>query len=111
MLPRSQRLSVEQFATVMKEGRANHSSLFLVRALVTADHTRISVTISSKIAKTAVLRNRIRRKLYEAIKPLYSGVKEHIHVVVIAKAPILTMSQSDIETEIKSVFVKAGLLR
>ena len=111
MLPRSQRLSTEQFNHAMKIGRVYHSSLFLVRVVPVDEHTRVSATISSKIAKTAVLRNRIRRKIYEAVHLFMPTLAPGYHVAMIAKAPIFEATQKTIEISTKEVFVKAGLLR
>ena len=111
MLPRSQRLSAEQFASVMKDGRVSHSSLFLLRAKSGTADTRVSTTVPTKIAKTAVQRNLFRRKLYEAVRLLVSDIIPHTHIAIIAKPHLFQVSQKDIEIEMKEVFVKAKLLR
>ncbi|MEI8249418.1 MAG: ribonuclease P protein component [Candidatus Taylorbacteria bacterium] len=111
MLPRSQRLSTEQFNQVMKLGRAYHSPLFLVRVADTKGTTRVSAAVPVKVGKLAVIRNKFRRKIYEAVHPLMEKVIQDRFVVIIAKNTILTATQRAMETEIESVFVKAKLLR
>ena len=111
MLPRSNRLSTEQFNQVMKLGRAHHSSLFLVRTSSIKGHSRVSVTVPTKIAKLAVQRNKFRKKMYEAVRLFFAQIIQDQHIVVIAKAPLLLATQKGIETDMRDVFVKAKLLR
>ena len=95
----------------MKNGRVSHSPLFLLRALSGSSDTRISTTVPVKIAKTAVQRNKFRRKLYEAVRPLVSNIVPNTHIAIIAKPQTLQSTQKALEAEVKDVFVKAKLLR
>ena len=113
MLPRSQRLSVAYFNQVMEKGRVTHSPLFLLRFLKTdsAGQTRIAAVAPQKIFKKAVQRNKLRRQMYEAVRPLYADVRPQLHVVIFAKAIAATADQATLKKEIKDIFVKAGLLK
>ena len=111
MLSRSYRISVGQFNTVIERGRVAHSTLFLARILKDQPDIRIAAVASKKIAKTAVVRNRIRRKIYEAVRPLKSSLPSSIHVLIFAKAGLLQVTHKEIEADLKNLFVKAGLLR
>jgi ribonuclease P protein component len=110
MLPRSDRLSVEQFNTVMEKGRVINSSLFLLRTISVDERTRISAVVPKKVAKTATARNYLRRKMYEAIKPFISEVAKNTHTIVFAKTGAGTVEFADLAKEIKNSFVKAKLL-
>ena len=60
-------------------------NLFLVYAPNTRHHQRFAVVVSKKIEKTAVGRNRIRRRVYEAIRSElkdYPAFMDCIFVVV-----------------------------
>ena len=111
MLPRSQRLSTEQFNQVMKLERAYHSPLFLVRIADVTGSTRVSAAVPVKVAKLAVIRNKFRKKIYEAVHPFMERIVQDRFVVIITKNTILTVTQKVIEKEIEDVFVKAKLLR
>lgn len=111
MLPRSQRLSTEQLDSVMEKGRVTHSSLFLVRVLGGQKDIRIAAIASKKIAKTAVARNLIRRKTYNAVKTIKSKINPGLHIALFAKSVINTKKVTEIETDVQNLFVKAGLLR
>jgi ribonuclease P protein component len=98
----------------MEKGRVCHSPLFLLRVRIIAPiemQTRIATVVPVKVAKKAVLRNRLRRVMYEAIHPMYVNVKAGQHVIVFAKAAALKATFAEIEKEMKEIFVKAGLLR
>lgn len=109
MLPRSQRLSVEQFNSVIEKGRVTHSPFFHMKHLVLNGKPRFSAVIPQKIAKKAVLRNKTRRKIYDSIKPLLPSVKEGIYAIVFAKSPAL--ETSDMDQSIEELFVKAGVMK
>ena len=96
----------------MKNGKVVHSTFFIARIQSPAEALRISAVAPVKIAKTAALRNRTRRRIYAAIRPLLVEVPSKANIILIAKAPLL---QNDdlgaVRDDIKALFVTAGLLR
>ncbi|MFA6143013.1 MAG: ribonuclease P protein component [Candidatus Omnitrophota bacterium] len=115
MLPRSQRLSVGQFGIVMEKGRVFHSTLFLIRVLKTGSGIKVAAVAPQKAAKKAVDRNKMRRKIYEAVVPplsKYDGKSATgYHVIVFAKPAAAAAEFKDIVSDINTVFVKAGILK
>jgi ribonuclease P protein component len=115
MLRRSRRLTKGQFDETMIKGRVFHSPFFLARISETKDLSlsKIAAVAPKKIAKTAVTRNRARRRIYAAVQPLVlAGLNPGVHIILIAKAPLLMADKiGDISVEIKALFVKAGLMR
>ena len=111
MLPRPKRLSTALFKGVIGEGRSLHSPLFVIRVLKLSGPSRFSVSVPKKIAKTAVLRNKIRRRIYSALEPLFPNIKADIHGVFIVKPTILTASFEEISKGIKDFFGKSGFLK
>jgi ribonuclease P protein component len=76
MLPSSQRLRSSEVVEVLKRGRGLSSGVYLSAKALAApqDATmRCAVIISKKIAKTAVMRNRIRRCAYDAFGVVANG--------------------------------------
>lgn len=68
---------------------------------------RMSVVISVRIAKSAVVRNRIRRMIHEAARaelPKLSGVE----IVVYPKREIVEAGREEIKKEIQSLFIEIG---
>lgn len=63
MLPKTKRLTVAQFARVFATGTRIHTS-YLTVVYVRAASFQASVVVGKKVAKRAVERNAIRRRLY-----------------------------------------------
>ena len=61
-------------------------------------YTRIAVVVSKKVLKTAVGRNKIRRRVYEAIRRNIDYIpKKCDYVFVIFSRDVLTMPFGDLE--------------
>ena len=102
-----------QFNAVMEEGKIVHSLLFMLRVLHsdTLKDTRVSAVVPLKIAKQAVMRNRLRRQVYEAIKPVFTRIASHTHTIVFVKSGVMTVDFGSISKGLREIFVKAGLLK
>jgi ribonuclease P protein component len=115
MLPAGKRLSVSLFTDVLTHGKVVHSPLFTARILKTAapgsSSTRFSAVISKKIAKTAVLRNAFRRRIYSALGRMEEPVSKGFHIILTAKPPILKATYKDISSDLHNLFVKNGLIK
>ncbi|MDP3962817.1 MAG: ribonuclease P protein component [bacterium] len=111
MLPSSKRLTTALFKKTIDNGRSAHSQLFILKLIKEGGPSRFSVSVSKKVAKKAVERNKIRRRAYSAISSFYPAIKHGIHGVVIAKNPAAKASLEEIISDIKSFFVKSGHLK
>jgi ribonuclease P protein component len=69
---------------------------------------RAAVVVSKKVHKSAVARNRIRRKFYEAIRHS-PPTKAYDIVVTIFDSELAHSPQTDIEKLTQTLFDKAGL--
>ena len=64
----------------------------------TKGFTRVAVVVSKKVLKSAVGRNRIRRRIYEAIRINFEDVpKERDYIFVVYSKEFLTMPFREIE--------------
>lgn len=84
-----------------------HPNITLVHAKNARGRERYAVVVSKKVAKSAVYRNRIRRRVYEAIRLVkretnFSAAKDNIFVVYAKE--IATMPFKELKAQI------AGLL-
>lgn len=74
--------------------------------------SRFSVVISKKVLKTAVGRNRIRRRVYEIIRVDLPKLREDLDVVVLVFASELrTMPFEELEQRLHELFTEAGLYK
>lgn len=67
--------------------------------------------VSTKVSKHAVLRNRVRRALSEAVRFLMGEVRDGFDVVFLAKSLSLKKSTSDLMNEVRPAMKKAKLLK
>ncbi len=112
MLNKSSRLTTKEFLETMKDGKVVHSAFFIARIQSPTPSLKVSAVAPVKIAKTAVLRNKTRRRIYDAARPLLAEASSKAHVLLIAKAPLLQNDDAAaLAAEVRDVFVKAGLLR
>ena len=73
MLPKTHRLTTKECDTVLKEGRKIASPFFFARMRPNSlSHTRYAIVVSKKFAKTAILRNTIRRRAYTITRDFIS---------------------------------------
>jgi RNase P protein component len=106
----------------MSEGRSFHGTHLSIRIrkdLKVADHKNkhlFAVIASKKVAKTAVMRNRIRRRIYSAIRKTDFFKKAHsqshqTHCAVFAKATAISAPLPVIVAELDSLLDKSGALK
>ncbi len=71
---------------------------------------RFACLITSKVAKKAVIRNRVRRLIWEAIRSFLQEVRAGADVLITAKNPIVTQGLIEIQSDMRKSFQKAGLI-
>lgn len=97
-----------------KNGKAVRSQLFTVKSIPNTHRTdsRIAIVISKKVIKSAVGRNRIRRRLYEYIRTNLERVQGTFDIVVICTSSELrTLPYDDISSQLEQLFIKAHLYK
>ncbi len=74
----------------------------------TRGFTRAAVVVSKKIEKTAVARNRIRRRVYEAIRlELPNVAPKRDYIFVVYSKDIKTMSFEELRRVVSSLFKRS----
>lgn len=70
--------------------------------------TRMAVVVSKKVAKSAVKRNRMRRRVYEALRVNFDLIpKEYDYIFVIFSKDILTMPFTELEKQLGELVAEA----
>ncbi|QQS17655.1 ribonuclease P protein component [Candidatus Saccharibacteria bacterium] len=72
-------------------------------------HPRLSVVVSKKVFKSAVKRNRIRRRIYESARPLLIDAAAIDAVISVYSGEVLDMSHDELTIEILPLLNSAGL--
>ena len=111
MLPSSRRLSTTLFDKVLKQGKFFSGSMFTIRVLKAQGMSRFSVVISKKIAKKAVERNKIRRRVYSSLNTLLPRLTDGFLCVFMMKDQIKAMEYEKIKKNIEDFFVNLSILK
>lgn len=88
MLPKKNRLRHEKdFARLSVKGRPLYGPFCVLRAWKSGSKpSKIGFVASGKMFKTAVLRNRLRRRIREAFRPLVKTVPDGYDMTFVARA-------------------------
>ena len=72
-----------QFSKVLRQGQTQRNPLFVIVSLPNDQATgRLGVTVSKKVSKKAVQRNRIKRLIRETFRHHHSQLKNHDFVII-----------------------------
>lgn len=73
------------------------------------DRAKFAVVVSRKVHKSAVKRNRIRRRIYENIRPRLASLRPAEVVLTVYQAEVLDMSADELNTAIDQLIQKSRL--
>jgi ribonuclease P protein component len=72
---------------------------------------RLAVVVSRKVSKSAVVRNRIRRRIYEIVR-LHAAEQLAVYdmVLTIYADGVATISSAELESQVVGLLIKAGII-
>lgn len=70
---------------------------------------RLSVVVSKKVAKSAVQRNRIRRRVYEIVRQSVSIDQSYDLIISIFDADFATLEHDKLQKNITNLFIKSHI--
>ena len=88
------------FSRVLKKGKTCHSDNFTLR-FISGTSERAAVIVSKKIAKTAVSRNTIKRKVRSALAPLIPN--KSLTILVYTKKGAAKLSVTEMARELRAL--------
>lgn len=96
---------------VMSNNQITHSKFFAVRWMTNEHHhyPRVSVVVSKKVFKSAVKRNRIRRRIYEIVRHLLPDSPPVDVVISVYSAEALTATHDELAIQLLPLLHQAGL--
>ena len=72
---------------------------------------RLAIVVSRKVDKSAVTRNRIRRRIYEVMRSKYPSLKQNVDIVIsVHNKQLATMPASELNELIDQMLIKAALI-
>lgn len=116
MIPQKNRVSRKEFPSYKEMGTRSFSPLFSVVFYKNKDilvkESKVSVVVSKKTAKTAVVRNRLRRRFYDLFQP-YLNVLNSVTTIVVypkkeAEKAKFSVLQKEVEKTLKQTKVIKG---
>jgi ribonuclease P protein component len=73
-------------------------------------NSRVAVVVGKKVAKSAVKRNRIRRRVFEIVRKHWAHIKPHHDIsLTIFSAEFITLPADELEQQVVSVLTQARL--
>lgn len=99
---------------VYRRGNTVRGPSFAVKSTLNPRRSgyRAAVVVSRKINKSAVARNRMRRRLYELVREMEDGITEPYDIVItVFQDNLLDTHPKELRSQLKRQFKKAGILK
>lgn len=107
MLPPAHRLRrMRDFALLSQRGRVVYGRFFTLRIRPSKEPTKIGFVVTTKMFKRAVKRNRIKRRLREALRVQPETWPQNMDLLFIAKPEVLTAAFTELKEAMVSSFAK-----
>jgi len=105
MLPKKHRINKKLFEEIFKKGKIFSSSNLSLKIAPTAENrSRFAFVVSSKVAKRAVDRNKIKRRARHIVKKMLPKIEKGLGVIIFFKKGVEKMTFSELEKEINDIF-------
>jgi len=104
MLPKNRRISREIFKSFPGKKKFSESENFSLLHSPNSPTARFGVSVSKKVSKQAVVRNRIRRRAYSGLRDLISISKPGLYLFV-AKLGAKDVKGEKLKNELKKLLV------
>lgn len=103
----------KNFEMILSKGKFVQSESFGIAFLPSEDKaiSSFGFIVSTKISKHAVLRNRVRRAMSEAVRFLMDKVKPGYNAVFLAKGQSLKKSTDELMREVEIALGKTGIFK
>lgn len=113
MLSRPYRLTKKnEIDRVFRRGQSFFTGTIGVKAARNGKElSRFAIIVSTKVAKKATLRNRLKRQLREMVRLMREDVSPGYDVVVVSRAGMEKSSREELQRALAVAFLKLGLTR
>lgn len=98
------------FSRTYKFGKSYNHPEFYIKALqVKSPVSRFSVVVPKKVSKSAVVRNRARRRVYEIIRINITKMSTGYTIIVTAKSNLESLNPKQLDSALISGFTKLNI--
>ncbi len=111
MLSKKSRLNKKKnFKDIFQRGKSFKENFLVLKVLKkNANQIRFGFVVSQLISKKATVRNKIKRRLSELVRPRFRKLKRGIEAVLIATPGIETKNFLEMEKILDKLFKKSGI--
>lgn len=113
MLPKQKRISRKLFIHLLDQSEkplfANSVHFTLRSTSSPTNKAHVAVSVSKKVSKKAVVRNKVRRRTYTASSSFLNSLKP-VLILFVAKPGAENIKGGELKNEIKSLLSKANLI-
>lgn len=100
----------KDFEELFDKGDFKSASSFYIKYVKNnEEYSKISVVVPKKVAKLAVVRNRIKRQLSEIIRLKYKELKPGYNILLVCKPNVLQMQYGQLDREWDYLMEKSEL--
>lgn len=113
MLPSSRRVNKAYFKEIFHKGsffQSSNLSLIVLFSPSLAPESRIAFSVSSKVAKSAVQRNKLRRQGYSVVSKLLKNIKPSYLGVFVLKNGATKLDFESYREEIEKLLEKSKII-
>ncbi|PIS13411.1 MAG: ribonuclease P protein component [Candidatus Tagabacteria bacterium CG09_land_8_20_14_0_10_41_14] len=112
MLPSQNRFRKTEFDSFKKSRKRTFSSAnFNLSLAGSFNSIRFAIVVSSSVAKKAVERNKLKRRIRSVVSDNIEKIKNGFVVVIYAKEGAGDLTFQDIKKQINSLFKKSNILK
>ena len=107
MLPKNERLRrAKDFALLSQKGRVVYSPFYALRLRASQEPTKVGFVTSAKVFKTAVARNRGKRRMREVLRLLKAEWPQKMDILFILKLELLKADFGELQAMVRRSFEK-----
>ncbi len=111
MLSKSRKIDRNTFKTFVGRPFIVHSPIFSLSLYKHDGLSRFSVLCSKKVSKLAVVRNRLRRRVYRTLELLLPQIHDGFFCIISIKKEAKDLDREDLENHLKDILNKQSLLK
>jgi len=112
MLSKSRRLTADDFKQFPRNAETVHTPVFVMRVAPDApeSYTRFGVVISQKVARTAVARHRLKRRVHGMLESVIHDVADGYAVVFYMKQEAVNTTSEELRRSVTEALITADVL-
>lgn len=113
MIATKHRIKRETIPYILRKGETYKTRFFIVKYIKSREEiSRFATIVSTKLEKSAVERNKLRRRIYESIRLVLKETQEKenkFEIILIPKKSILEAQYPDIEEDIRKIITNGQI--